>query len=91
MPQINTARMRGSITDDEICYSYSSKVKGKTVTIVFNFARPLGIFHQEKIVFRLPSIIPYIARRPICTVSICKLAKDSVFLKYRSLSTTDIA
>ena len=28
-----------------------------TITIVFDFTRPLGLFHQKKIVFRLPSII----------------------------------
>ena len=33
------------------------------LTTVFNFTRPLGIFHQEKTVFRLPSIIPYMVRR----------------------------
>ena len=27
------------------------------VTTVFDFTRPLGVFHQKKIVFRLPSII----------------------------------
>ena len=29
----------------------------KHVTAVFDFTRPLGVFHQKKIVFRLPSII----------------------------------
>ena len=28
-----------------------------TVNTVFNFTRPLAVFHQKKIVFRLPSII----------------------------------
>ena len=27
------------------------------LTTVFDFMRPLGVFHQNKIVFRLPSII----------------------------------
>ena len=29
----------------------------KLPTTVFDFTRPLGVFHQKKIVFRLPSII----------------------------------
>ena len=29
----------------------------RAVTTVFNFTRPWGVFHQKKIVFRLPSII----------------------------------
>ena len=27
------------------------------VSTVFDFTRPLGVFHQKKIVFRLPSIV----------------------------------
>ena len=61
------------------------------ITTVFNFTRPLGVFHQDKIVFRLPSIIPYMVRRQNFSCRFCKLAKDFAFLKYRSSSTTDIA
>ena len=42
---------------------YGIKLQSVHVTTVFNFTRPLGIFHQEKTVFRLPSIIPYMVRR----------------------------
>ena len=60
------------------------------LTTVFNFARPLGVFHQEKIVFWLPSIIPYMARRQNFPCRSCKLANDFVSLTYRLSSTTDI-
>ena len=43
--------------------------------------RPLGVFHQEKIVFRLPSITPYMVRRQNFSCRSC-----FVFLKYRSSS-----
>ena len=59
----------------------------RVFTTVFNFTLPLGIFHQEKTVFRLPSIIPYMVRQKTSLVGL----KDFVFLKYRSSSTTDIA
>ena len=42
---------------------FNISMKKVSFTTVFNFTRSLGIFHQEKIVFRLLSIIPYIARR----------------------------
>ena len=32
-------------------------IVSKVFTTVFNFTRPLGVFHQKKIMFRLPSII----------------------------------
>ena len=57
------------------------------ITTVFNFTRLLGVFHQEKIVFRLPSIIPYMARRQNVSCRSCNF----VFLKYRSSSATHIA
>ena len=58
--------------------------RGQALTTVFNFTQPLG----EKIVFRLPSIIPYIACQQNFSCRFCKLAKpkDFVFLKYGSSS-----
>ena len=47
----------------ELVVKYHHKVEGHemgvnfTITTVFNFTRPLGVFHQKKTVFRLPSII----------------------------------
>ena len=47
-----------------------------------NFTRPLGVFHQEKIVFRLPSIIPYMACRQNFSCRSRKLAiKISVIVR----------
>ena len=51
----------------------SSVFRDIRVTTVFNFTRPLGVFHQKKIVFRLPSIIPYMARRQNFSCRSCKL------------------
>ena len=48
------------------------------ITIVFNFTQPLGVFHQEEIVFRLPSIIPYMVRRQNVSCRSCKLAKSKI-------------
>ena len=61
-------------------YIYTA-LQHTALTSIFNFTRPLGVFHQEKTVFRLPSIIPYMARR-----------QKSCFcvFKYRSSSTTDM-
>ena len=38
------------------------------ITTVFDFTRPLGVFHQKKIVFWLPSIIDTIYGNALVTV-----------------------
>ena len=53
----------------------------ESATTVFNFTRPLGVFHQEKIVFWLPSIIPYMARRQNFLLSVLQTCKGFCVFK----------